>query len=281
MKLIKSELTSGDVDLVALQLAQRRCPSHLQAKRPFFYHTEVSDWRHRCFGIQKYCRNWCVMAKTLGKPFCLQEQRHTSGEHQFSLFSWLNPQKQPPPLYQTLICLKIELKTRKAGSLWASSWNGVGNCAISTHMAFPLEQRQSAVVSWRLSKDTWIKCYLCLWMQLLQRGIHFDPVSHGRQIYSFCLQLHVGDNKRRDQMTLFLPIKTFHLIPGKYIWVNLIEELYLFILSENFPQEDKQFKTLQGVGEETKDREERNNYLKNPLGKTVLALLAKQEEKQN
>lgn len=165
--------------------------------------------------------------------------------------------------------------------LWASSWNGVGNCAISTHMAFPLEQRQSAVVSWRLSKDTWIKCYLCLWMQLLQRGIHFDPVSHGRQIYSFCLQLHVGDNKRRDQMTLFLPINTFHLIPGKYIWVNLIEALYLFILSENFPQEDKQFKTLQGVGEETKDREERNNYFENPLGKTVLALLAKQEEKQN
>lgn len=49
----KTELTSGDVDLVAFQLAQGRCPSNLQAKKSFFYHPEISDWRHRCFGVQK------------------------------------------------------------------------------------------------------------------------------------------------------------------------------------------------------------------------------------
>lgn len=141
---------------------------------------------------------------------------------------------------------------------------------LSTH--FLQSRENSAVVSCRLSKDTWIKHYLHLWMPLLQRGTHSGLASHGRQIYSFCLWLHVGDNKRRDQMTLFPPIKTLNLIPGKSTWVNPIQKLYLFILLEIVPQEDKQLKTLQEVGKKQKTREKGNNSFQNPSGKADLVL---------
>lgn len=48
------------------------------------------------------------------------------------------------------------------------------------------------------------------------------------------------------------------------------------MLLEIFPQEAKQSETLQGVEEETKGKDQRNNSFQKPLGKTDLALPAEQ-----
>lgn len=169
------------------------------------------------------CCNKAPWQRPLENLLSSRTKRHTGEQHQFSLFSQLNPQKQPPLLYQTRVCLKSELNPPpRQSACGLPLWMVLGTVKYLPTKHFLLSRENSAVVSCRLSNDTWIKCYLRLWMQLLQRGAHFDPASHGRQIYSFCLWLHVGDNKKRDQMTLFPPIKTFYLIPGKYIWINLI-----------------------------------------------------------
>lgn len=80
LKLIK--LTPGDVDLVALQFAQGRCPSHLQAEKSFLYHTEIGDWRHRSFGDTKIGQKW---KRPLENILSAGTGRHKEEKHQLSL----------------------------------------------------------------------------------------------------------------------------------------------------------------------------------------------------